>query len=89
MKEIRTVVEVEGEGLEALLGKNVLLMCACYFYTGVLVGVNEKFVKLDNPKIVYETGAWTAASWNDAQPLGEEPHYVMVQSIESFREVSK
>ena len=37
------------EGLEALLGKRVLLMCANYFYSGVLIGVNKACVKLRRP----------------------------------------
>src|SRR5208282_5297819 len=56
MKQIVTVTEVEGEGLEALLGQNVLLFCLNYIYTGKLVGVNSTFVKLEGAKIVYETG---------------------------------
>jgi hypothetical protein len=87
MKQIQIVTEVEGEGLEALLGKNVLLMCMNYFYTGLLVGVNDKFVKLDKCSIVYETGPWSDKKFKDAQLIGDAPHYVMVDSIESFREV--
>jgi hypothetical protein len=86
MKQIVTVTEIEGEGLEALLGQTVLLMCLNYFYTGTLIGVNEKFVKLDNCSIVYETGPWTDKKFKDAQLVGNG-HYVMIQSIESFRQV--
>lgn len=85
MKQIVTVTEVNGEGLEALLGKRVLLMCANYFYHGTLVGVNDRFVKLDDAAIVYETGAWSNTALKDAQRVGDA-HYVMTQSIESFRE---
>lgn len=34
MKTIQTIIEVEGEGLLALLNKNVLIMCFNYFYAG-------------------------------------------------------
>jgi hypothetical protein len=34
------------EGLEALLGEQVVLLCACYIYSGKLVGVNTSCVKL-------------------------------------------
>lgn len=40
MKVMQEVVEVSGEGLEALMGKKVTLFCANYFYSGKLVGVN-------------------------------------------------
>lgn len=79
------VTEVPGEGLFALLGQRVLIMCGCYFYHGTLTGINDTFVKLEDAAIVYETGAWSAARLTDAQPLGTEPHYVMIQVIESFR----
>jgi hypothetical protein len=87
MKQIVTVTEVEGEGLEALGGKKVLLMCMNYFYTGTLVGVNTTFVKLDNCSIVYETGPWNEKGFKDAQLVGDN-HYVTTQSIESFRQVN-
>ena len=86
MKQIVTIQEIEGEGLEALLGENVLLMCSSYFYTGKLIGVNEIFVKLDQCSIVYETGPWNQIGFKDAQLVGDS-HYVMIQSIESFRKV--
>jgi len=86
MKQIVTVTEVDGEGLDALLGKNVLLMCMNYFYTGKLVGVNADFVKLDNCSIVYETGSWSEKNFKDAQLVGDS-HYVRIPTIESFRQV--
>lgn len=79
----KLVETVDGEGLEALLGENVLLMCANYFYHGKLVGVNETCVLLDDAKIVYETGDWTSAEWKDAQPLPGH-WYVQTAFIESF-----
>ena len=47
------------EGLESLLGQNVTLFCMNYIYAGKLVGVDDVQVKLDDAKIVYETGAFT------------------------------
>lgn len=77
------VTEIENEGFVSLLEKNVTLFCMVYIYTGKLVGVNDKFVKLENPKVVYETGPFNEKNWKDAQQL---PHdlYVMLSSIESF-----
>ena len=82
----RIVEEVSGEGLVALLGKRVTFFCLNYIYTGDLVGVNDTDVLLENPAIVYETGAFDKPTWTDAQNL---PHdlYVRVSAIESYGEI--
>ena len=84
MKKLQTVVEVEGEGLLALLGEQVLLMCVNYSYVGKLIGVNDTCVQLENPGIVYETGEWSATKYKDAQALPVKTWYVGTQAIESF-----
>lgn len=83
MKTIQTVVEVSGEGLEALLSKEVLIMCFNYFYAGILIGVNDTFIKLKNCHIVYETGALSEPKYKDAQKIAEE-YYIQISAIESF-----
>ena len=83
MKKIVSVTEVAGEGLVALLGERVTLFCMNYIYTGKLAGVNESCVLLEEPSIVYETGAFTDKSWKDAQRLPNNL-YVQVAAIESF-----
>lgn len=77
------VVEVENEGFIGLLDETITLFCANYIYTGKLVGVNDEFVKLENPSIVYETGAFTDKKWKDAQALPNEI-YIMKSAVESF-----
>jgi len=77
------VQEVENEGLSALLGKVVTLYCGVYIYTGKLVGINTSCVKLEEAKVVYETGAYNTKDWADAQAL-PGVWYVTTQSIESF-----
>lgn len=84
MKKVVNVTEVEGEGLTALLGENVLLLCTNYFYTGKLVGVNDSCVMLESPAIVYETGPFTERGYKDAQPLPSKSWYVQIAAIESF-----
>jgi DNA-binding ferritin-like protein (Dps family) len=81
MKKI--VNEVQGEGLEKLLGERVTLFCMNYIYTGTLTGANETCVLLTDAAIVYETGAFNEKEWKDAQKL---PHdwYVQIGAIESF-----
>jgi hypothetical protein len=80
---MKKIVEVSDEGLEGLLGETVTFFCMNYFYTGKLVGVNDTCVKLESPKIVYETGAWSDKEWSDAQSL-PGALYVQTHSIESF-----
>jgi hypothetical protein len=77
------VVEVENEGFLALLGQTITCFCAIYIYTGKLVGVNNDCIKLENPKIVYETGAFTEKNWKDAQSLPNEI-YIQKGMVESF-----
>ena len=85
MKKIVNVTEVEGEGLTALLGEKVILMCLNYNYVGTLVGVNDHVVMLDaaDAAVCYETGDWTASTWKDAQKVGHKL-YVQVEHIEAY-----
>jgi hypothetical protein len=88
MKKVVTVTEVENEGLDALLDKQVLIFCMNYIYTGRLVGVNKTCILLDQPSIVYATGAFDTASFSDAQKLPNQL-YIQTDSIESFGETNK
>lgn len=83
MRKLVETVEVNGEGLISLMGHRVTLFCQIYIYTGKLIGVNDKFVLLEDAAIVYETDPLCDNVWKDAQKL---PHdqYVMIHSIESF-----
>ena len=83
MKKLVTVTEVENEGLDALMGERVTLFCMNYIYTGKLTGVNEKYVKLEDAGIVYETGELCTKEWKDMQKL-PKPVYIMLASVESF-----
>lgn len=86
MKILKTIEETANEGFMALIGKRVTIFSLNYIYTGDLVGVNDTCVKLDNPAIVFETGAFTTKDWKDAQSL---PNCIYVQTgcIEAFGEV--
>lgn len=77
------IIEEENEGLIALLGQTVTFFCAVYIYTGKLVGVNKTCIKLENPKIVYETGTLDTKTWKDAQSLPNE-FYLQLAMIEGF-----
>lgn len=80
----RLIEDVQGEGFEALMGETVTLLCANYFYTGKLVGVNDDCVKLHEPSIVYETGDWSNKKWADAQRLPNDTLYVRTAFVEAF-----
>ena len=84
MKKLVSVTEIEGEGLEALLGENVLLFGLNYIYTGKLIGVNAAFVQLEEAKIVYETGPFDKSGYTDAQKLPGRAWYVQLSAVESY-----
>lgn len=86
MKVLREVVQDCNEGLPSLMDKKVILFCANYFYTGLLVEVNKTCVKLENPSIVYETGSFSDSAYKDAQSLNVKHWYVRLGAIESFGE---
>jgi hypothetical protein len=85
MKKLVQVQEVEGEGLEALLGKRVQLWCMNYFYSGKLIKVNEHDIILgDSPGVIYETGPLTGKSFKDFQRLPGTEWRVRTAAIESY-----
>lgn len=84
MKKIMNVVEVENEGLMALIGEDVMIFCMSYIYAGKLAGVNEECVLLEDAKIVYETGSFQDKGYSDAQSLPNKKIYIMKKNIESF-----
>ena len=88
MKKLVNVQEVEGEGLVALLGENVLIFCMNYIYTGVLTGVNTNDILLEKARIVYDTGAFTDKTFQDAQAL-PNVLYIRTNSIESYSKTDK
>ena len=83
---MRKIIEVQDDGLDGLLGEAVTFLCMNYFYVGTLVGVNDSCVKIEGPKIIYETGDWENKSWKDAQPLGPSVEflYINTAAIEAF-----
>lgn len=83
MRKLVNVVEVENEGFMALIGQRITVFCLNYIYTGDLVGVNDTCILLENPAIVYETGAFSEKNWKDSQALPNSL-YVSMNCIESF-----
>jgi hypothetical protein len=83
---MKVLVESKTEGLLALIGKRVTFFTMNYIYTGKLVGVNTKDVKLEDAGIVYETGPFGESTWKDYQKL---PHdlYIRLMSVEAYTEL--
>ena len=79
----KLVEEIEGEGLEALMGEKVTLFCCRYIYTGKLIGISATSVLLEDVGIVYETGPFDESEWKDMQKLPKD-WYVKRSSIESY-----
>lgn len=77
-------IEDVDDGFIALLGERITVMCACYFYTGKLIGVNNTCILLEDPAIVYETGAFTDKHWKDCQSMNVKQWYIQTSLIESF-----
>ena len=76
--------ETKSEGLESFLGNEIVLWCINYIYTGTLVGVSGTDAKLENARLIYETGAFDETGWKDAQSLPNGTHYVRLAAIESY-----
>lgn len=85
---MKKLVEVSGEGLESLLGEKIQVWCNRYIYAGVLAGVNAQDILLHDAVVVYQTGAFDADEWEDAQEVGV-PLYVRISFIESYSTVTK
>lgn len=81
----RLVEEVQGDGLEKLLGERVILICAGYFYEGKLVGVNTHDVVLSDPQIVFDVGDWNSSDYSTVESIKHaDEWFVKTQSIESY-----
>ena len=82
----RLIEETEDDGFSIYLGEDLTLFRMNYIYTGKLIGANSEFVELENPKIVYETGAFTDKAWKDAQALPEKIR-VRTAAVEAYGKV--
>ena len=83
MKKVVSVTEVNGEGLEALLGEKVTVFSLNYIYHGKLAGVNTTDILLEDAYLVYETGDFKDKGFKDAQRLGDEWR-LRTATIESY-----
>lgn len=75
--------------LENLVGEYVLLFCMNYFYAGKLAETDSEYVRLENPQLVYETGALDAKVFKDAQDLPTGEWFIARSMIESWGKLSR
>lgn len=80
---MKRIVETSDGGFDAMLGEKIQVWCGVYIYAGVLVGVNDDHIELDDASVVYETGELRAKTWQDAQPVNGRWR-VMKAAIESW-----
>lgn len=87
MKKIVQVQEIDGEGLEALLGKKVFFFCTNYNYYGTLTGVNTDDIILEDAGIVFDSGKFDAGKFADFQPFPTKEWRLRTSYIESYGEM--
>ena len=85
--EMTTSIVDEEDGLIVLLGKTVLIQCLNYNYTGKLVGVNTNDIKLEDAKVVFETGPYTSPNMKNAEFTHKKVAFIRTSAIESYWEV--
>jgi hypothetical protein len=73
-----------GEKMEKLLNQIITVFCARYIYTGKLIKIEDEYITLERPSIVYETGNFDSEKWADAQLLPQPTWNIIRISIESF-----
>ena len=83
---MKKLVEISKEesGMLSLLGEVVTIYCCRYIYTGKLVGVNDECVELEDPSIVFDTGAFNEKDWKNVEKLPHKTWFVSKDAIESF-----
>ena len=80
---MKMLIDDKSEGLVSLIGQRVTFFAMNYIYTGKLVGVNTRDVKLEDAGIVYETGSFTESNWKDMQKL-PQAIYIRLNSVEAY-----
>lgn len=81
--------KIEEHGFTPLIGENITVFCCRYIYHGKLIEEGNDYIKLKNPSIVYETGAFSDKQFSDIQSLNVETWNIAKQSIEGFGVLDK
>ena len=80
---MKTIVETTGDGLGGLLGERITVWCCNYIYAGVLEGVSDTDIKLNDASVVHETGPLGEPGFANAEKL-PSVWYIRTSSIESY-----
>jgi hypothetical protein len=72
--------------IEKLIGKEVLVLCAGYFYVGKLTKVDQMSLELQGAKIVYDVNNFDRKTWKDTaqDTLPAAEWYIERNAIESL-----
>jgi hypothetical protein len=72
--------------LEKLLGKEVLVLCAGYFYVGKLTQVDAMSLELQEATIVYDVNNFDRKTWKETaqDKLPAQNWYIERNAIESI-----
>ena len=98
-KELKEIANLFGDitpkkkrgesAFESLIGKQVTFFCLNYIYHGEIASYDDESVKIKNPKIVYETGAFDKSGFEDSQELKCTEFNIKRKAIESFGVLDK
>jgi hypothetical protein len=66
-----------------LIGKNIVVFCMNYIYTGKLLVFYGNEIQLENPRIIYETGNFDNEYFKDAQKLNHNL-FINMNTVESY-----
>ncbi len=83
------VVEVDGEGFAALLGKDVEVQTPNFIFAGKLEGENDTFIKLSNSHVVFDTGAYKNAKYTYAEKRSTDALYIQKAAIIAYCETTQ
>lgn len=86
MKKLVQAREIDGQGLEALLGKKVFFFGTNYNYYETLIGVDTDDIILEDAGIVFETGSFSG-KFKDLQPFSCKEWRLRTAAIESYGEM--
>lgn len=82
---MRKIIDDNEDGLTALLGERVTVRCSNYTYAGLLDGVNDICMRLDDASMVFETGDVSKPGYATAERI-PKPVYLMLGTVESLHQ---
>lgn len=82
---MKRIVELDTKSeLDKCLDEQLFVFANNYHYTGKLIAINNNFIILQDPYIVYSTGDWDNKQWSDCQKLPTKELHIMLSAVESY-----